>query len=161
MLRAERWVCRLARGRPDFHLLSCMMFRNPSLFGQSVERLSLVSMPEWGWLLKYELERGHSGSVCALTPHRAVLRASLPRKPGVRGLSTALLGSTAQRRLRPPALDSVTMASQKDRKLPRAHHPRLLDAPRSRAPIFSLKVPGLCLNIPRATHTRPLPGPAH
>src|SRR5574337_531297 len=37
----------------------CMMFRNPSLFGQSVERLSLVSMPEWGWLLKYELEKGH------------------------------------------------------------------------------------------------------
>ena len=46
-LRAERWVCRPAQGSPDFHLLSCMMFRNPSLFGQSVERLSLVSMPEW------------------------------------------------------------------------------------------------------------------
>lgn len=128
------------------------MFRNPSLFGQSVERLSLVSMPEWGWLLKYELEKGHSGSVCALTPARAVLRASLPGEPGVHGLSTALRGSTAQWRLQPPTLASVTMASQ-DRKLPRARHLRHLDTPISRAPIFSLKVPGLCLNIPPATHT--------
>lgn len=123
------------------------------MFGQSVERLSLVSMPEWGWLLKYELEKGHSGSVCALTPARAVLRASLPGEPGVHGLSTALRGSTAQRRLQPPTLASVMMASQKDRKLPRARHPRRLDTPISRAPIFSLKVPGLCLNIPPATHT--------
>ena len=154
-------MCELAWRSLDFHLLSRTMFRNPSLFGQSVERLFLVSMPEWGWLLKQELEKGHGGSASALTPARPVLRASLPREPGVHGLSTALLGSTAQRRLQPATLASVTMASQKDRKLPRARHMRLPDTPISRAPILSLKVLGLCLNAPPATHTRPLPGLSH
>ena len=88
----------------------------------------------------------------SLKKARAVLRASLPGEPGVHGLSTALLGSTAQQRLQLPTLASVTMASQKDRKLP-SHHLRLLDTSISRAPIFSLKGPGLCLNIPPATHT--------